>query len=396
VNPLAKYLQSYFAYKLQTLVAGRTWRLPEYSLVSTKIKNKKLADELEKACEKDGFLLYSEYLQIAQYGKNGYHSTHTYHGRTDTYTRWPESVVRLCEKEQLHHIIEFGCGDGTLGLETMKYARSRNYPLHWTGIDMNQEELEKAKRMFEKEHIHPDIYRLATEFLPLHSQLSTSLVLFSYSLDSIPPEIFINTNTQNRKTMPNALIGITVKEGLLSEIILTEKLLKQKNISFRQGIYSDRSGLRFDLTSWQLYLYQRAYIPIHSFAVLSEYAREIPKNSLFVILDEFQPPLFGNNANHLCLPKDLDKYTYNREAKNLKKTYQNSGNDLFYYSSYLQTYMSVLKSLGFTDIKYEEERLYAEILSGKPKFLLFGQPLIYAIFARNKNAIKQNIKLLLS
>jgi hypothetical protein len=87
---IPKYFLNYLQYKLSGIIAGRNnyedWKIKNYSLKKATIKNKQLSEELEIACQKSGgFLTYAEYLQIDQFGQNGYHANYKDHGITATH-----------------------------------------------------------------------------------------------------------------------------------------------------------------------------------------------------------------------------------------------------------------------------------------------------------------------
>ena len=54
-----------------------------YELIRAKIKDASLASRLEQFCDAhDGFMTYEEYLQLEQFGRDGYHEKHDNHGAT--------------------------------------------------------------------------------------------------------------------------------------------------------------------------------------------------------------------------------------------------------------------------------------------------------------------------
>src|SRR5579864_1986248 len=90
-------------------------------LVSTKIKNKKLSYELETKCiEQGGVLTYAEYIHIEQFGENGYYAHSKHKGSTPVHTRWGKALAILCKEFNYETVIEFGCGNGNLGVEIVK------------------------------------------------------------------------------------------------------------------------------------------------------------------------------------------------------------------------------------------------------------------------------------
>lgn len=354
MNRTIKYFTSFIDYKLRSLVAGTSTVNQSHQLITTTIGNKKLAKELENACNRQGgFLTFGEYLQITQFGTHGYYATHTYHGMTDSYLRWPQTIVYLCKKYHVFNIIEFGCGDGILGIETAKIANKENLNILWHGIDLNKSDLELAKSKFKKEHVSNYLGSLSQTIdnIPWNNPC---LVVCSYSLDSMPPEVFLNTTTT--KNRPNALLGITVKGDSMQEIILTNTLLERKGMKFENDTFIVENKT-FDLSSWNLYPLQRLFIPIHAIILLQKLTKKMQNNSLLLILDEFAHQVPSWTNNHLNPPKDLDKFGPTRKSKIDKQFYSQTGNNLLYYTYFLQSYLRVLKSLGYTKIRFDSEHL---------------------------------------
>lgn len=125
---MRKFILNYLQYLLSRLIAGRKnyelWKKENYSLKTAKIKDKKLAKELEdEYSQKGGFLTFAEYLQIDQFGKNGYHANHALHGETNAHKHWAKAVVCLCLEKDFEKIVEFGPGEGKLALEVIKLAQ---------------------------------------------------------------------------------------------------------------------------------------------------------------------------------------------------------------------------------------------------------------------------------
>lgn len=350
-----KYWTSYFSYQWHHLVAGQKWHTnpQQLTLLTTSVKNKKLAKDMEDACKKNGFLTYKEFLDISQFGSHGYYANNKYHGMTDSFVRWGEPIIKLCKENNIHQVIEFGCGDGKLGVTTIRAAKKADYEIFWTGIDIGQKEREKVKEYFTKEQVLERGYELASSIEEINVT-KPCLAVFSYSLDSVSPDLFINTS--NTKTYPDTMIGITVKNGVLQEILLTKDQLRKKGISITKGHFINQ--VIFDLSSWQLFPNQRAFIPIEAFSVLLEFSKKLPKGSLLLILDEMQPKALPWDKSTLCSPKDLDRYDPYRIIDTKKLTHT-AGENLLYYPAFSSSYVSLLKSIGCTDIHYNSEHLVA-------------------------------------
>lgn len=370
MNRYYKFLSSFLSYKLHHLIAGTTIKptiFPEL-ITNVKIKNKKLAEELENACKNNnGYLTYAEFSHISQYGTYGYHKTHNHHGMTDTYRRWGDSLVKLCKEKQYHDIVELGCGNGRLGVETIRFANTINYNLTWHGIDISKELLIETKKRFQREKIDKNLGQLVTD-IQLLSLTNPFLFVCSYSLDSIPPEVFINT--RNSLSYPNAIIGIQITKGMLSEVILPKNILAKKNISMHNGIFTF-TGTDFDISSWKLEKNQRMYIPIQSFLTLKKSSEKIPKNSTITIIDEFCPAAYSWKIKHIASPQDLDKYDPVRECLNPEVLYKDAGNMLLYYPFFLSAYISALFSLGYSNITYESEHFYSQHIVFPKNYRIF-------------------------
>lgn len=350
-----KYLKNYLAFHLSHIVAGTKHfeekRAAYYTLHAAKIKHKKLAALLEKtAQEKGGVLTFPEYLAIEQFSTYGYHGRHLKYGGTDTAKRWPTSLLALCKKHNIHSLIELGPGEGALGAFTLQKAKEQNYVLSWSGIEIDESLRDDARRFFADRQLDKHIRFLLpdTKQLP---PLPKSLFVFSYSLDSMPPYLF--TNISKKRAYPNALIGVTIKDQQLQEVILTSSQMKQKGLSLKKGIFTDADGQQFDLTSWQLLPMQRVHILIDSYKMLHQIVTALPAGSLILIIDEFiqsLPPLTGQ---HLFLPQDLD--VMDRDMRDTKKFYQTAGENLLYYVSFLDGYTHLLSFLGCKNIAFSHE-----------------------------------------
>ncbi len=359
MNRQTKFLKSYLEFKFQNVLAGSTTLSKNHSLITAKIKNKNLISNLESLTRQEGVLTYKEFLDIIQFGDYGYHKTHSIHGMTDTNLRWGLPILNICKEKKYREVIEFGCGEGSLGVEICKYAKQVNYPLIWSGIDINKSLLEKTRKNFAKANLSQYLGKL-TEDIDAVSAKKACLLIFSYSLDSISPTVFINT----KKTPgpPNALLGIFINDGVLSETILTPSQMHKKKMSLKNGIYKDESG-EFNLSSWKLFPQQRVYIPIGAISILLELIKKIPIGSTVIIIDEFVPQPLSSDDSDMCPPKDLDRFGRNRSFSNLEEFYNTSGENLLYYSSYLETYKKALNSLGCDILNIENEYSLSRKLS---------------------------------
>ncbi len=386
MNSFWDYLIDYIRYKLSLVLGGmknyESWKSKSYSLKKVEIKNKKLAKEIEDACQKHGgFLTYSQFLDYDQFGKNGYHATHSIHGITPTHNAWGKALLALCRKQKISHVLEFGPGVGQLAVEILKEARKNKHEMTWSGIELNKDFHKQIKDRLAKNGFSKNL----SEIVTLPSEIKTkkkSLVIFSYCLDSIPPEIFVNTTT--KKSFPNSMIGVKVKDGWLEEFLLRSSDLKERGVTFEKGVYVSPEGFSFDLKSWKLHPRQRAYIGIPAFITLTEAANKF-NDSTFVIIDEFRPLPFLWETRHLGLPKDLNKFK--RDVENLEKAYMESGKNLFYYPSFFITFYKFLNSLGFRSVKHEIEQKMAKDLVDK-RWISVKNYLTFAFLAQNKSKNK--------
>ena len=384
MDALKKYILDYFNYKFTSLFGGiknyEDWRAKNYALKKVEIRNKELALEMENDCAKNGgFLTYAEFLQIDQFGAWGYHSKHKDHGITDTHSRWGKAIATLLKEQGIHHVIEFGPGAGHLAIELLKEARKKGLEIKWSGIEIDQGLQAEIRRRFEKNGFEKNLQELVLSLKNIKIK-EKSLVVFSYSLDSVPPQVFLNTGKQ--KKYPDSILGIKVKNGILEEVVLDNTILGKKGIYFEDGIYSEDNGTKFDMTSCKLFPYQRAYIPTAAFSTLKAFTDRF-LNSFFVIIDEFRGPTFSWSREHLCLPRDLHKYK--RELADLEKAYRLAGENLLYYPTYFLTLYKFIHNLGFRSIKYEIEQKMAKDLAGDRWVSLKGQFLTYSFLAWDKN-----------
>jgi len=345
MHPILKLYSSYVEYLFAHAIAGEHWNksAPNRPLIREKITSTLLAKELEEATQKDGFLTYEEFLTISQFGKYGYYNTHTHHGMTNSFLRWPSPILSFLKQENIHHMLEFGCGDGKLAAEILALANQQHYPLTWTGIEVSLSSLQDAEKLFQKKQLPKDMY-ICTHNAENIVEKERTLLLFSYSLDSIPVQQFINT--EDFSSFPTTVVGVTIRNGILQEIALSKEQLKKKSLDLKDGIFRTETKNVLDLSSWSLEKGQRLFLPTKGATIIADFVQKLPKDSFLLIIDEYYFPPLSFDKNHRALPKDLDKFMLNRETKHLSGEYKNAGKNLLYYPSFLKTYVSLLESCG--------------------------------------------------
>lgn len=359
---LWRYLKSLLRIRTEYIIGGKKnyekWKEDLYSLQQQPIKNKALAKEMENACKKsNGVLTMEEYFQIDQFGKNGYHAIHSSNGNTNSVDEWAPALVNYIKNNKFKCVLDIGCGDGKLGITMAKLARKQKYKFTWHGVDINPNLFPVIKKGFEKEKILDYLGKITPTIGGIKLTEKT-LVVFSFSLDSIAPQLVINAS--EKISPPNALIGVTVKDGLVSEKILTRKELKAKGISLKNGIFYSKN-LSLDLSLWQLHPWQRAGIPIGACKMVADTVSARPKESAFFVLDEFSPQTHFWDTDHLAIPRDLT--TASRDVNSGLLLYPDTGEHLLYFPSFLPTYLSLFQNLGLTNIKYGLDFAYAKYLS---------------------------------
>ncbi len=355
-------LKSYFDYFLKKIIAGnnyKDWYDTHYSLKTVSLKNRRLAKELEAACKRsNGVLTYAEYLQVDQFGRNGYHATHKEHGFQHIHTSTIKEIVELCIQNKLEHIVDIGCGNGSLGIEILKEARQRGYTLSWTGIEINEQLHGEIKKRFKTAKLEKSLIEISSSIQHKAKSHGKTLAIFSFSLDSMPPEIFMSSAA----SVPDTMIGLQIKDNLLTEIALTKEQLQQKGLIMENGIGTDIYKNKFDLRSWNLAKGQRAYIPIASFSLLKECINTYAVAQLLII-DEFRLPSNEKYREHVLVPRILQRFV--RDTVDFKNLYENSGKILYYYPLPWNTIVSVLKSLGFQKIQSGKDAYSLKILLGE-------------------------------
>lgn len=375
-----EYLTSYFSFLLSQVVGGRSynnWQEKNTTLISTSLKNKNLAKELAKASEPNDFLTYAEYLTYNQFGKYGYTARHGENGMTGVGRRWPEALLALCKQSNLHHIVEFGPGNGVLGVKTLQIAQKQNFSLFWSGVEINPLLQKIIRHNFAKEKLSDKITQIVSNIHEL-KMTEPCLFIFAYSLDNVAPEVFINTETT--KQSPDALVGIQISESMLSEKILTNALLQKKKMLIKKGIFSANS-YDWDVTPWKLSPMQRAYIPTHALTTLAEVTTKLPSNSRILLIDEFRTEELYDNTFHIGLPQSL--LTYTRDLSNLEKFYKNAGKELLYFPLFLTVITSMLQQLGFSYTQDYERHMIDNLLHRK-KMVLPKKTYTYALLTSPK------------
>lgn len=345
-----QYFISYLNYCYSHLAAGR--RVTNYnkeSLVkNVPIKNKLIAQELLQITGQDGFLTFSEYLHIDQFGKHGYHAKHKDFGKQPNQKKLGELIAQTAKEAGIENIIEFGPGDGTLAIEIVNAAKKQNHEIFWSGIEINAKLICKIEKSFEKNKLKKNLLNI-TDSVDKIDIAKKSLVIFSFSLDSVPPQMVINTKAT--VSHPTDIIGVTFNNDLVSEILLNKGQQKDKQLKLQNGVLSS-SHYSFDLSSWKLAPNQRACVPLQAAEIITTIVKKIPKKSLVIIYDEFNFLPYSIYGNHLNFPKDLKAYA--RVFLNTRKLYQQTGTCLLYYPTYINTYKELLHSLG-CNLTYQEK-----------------------------------------
>jgi len=339
-----------------------TWLEQEYyGLQKVKINDSALAKELElKSRNNGGNLTTAEFLTSVLYGPAGYHSIHETHGKTDIHQRWSEALARLCIKYGLNTIVEFGPGDGDLGIATIKASKRTDKDLKWYGVETNPRLRDLIIEKFCAEKLNSNLGGVCKHITELPRNFDKALVVFPYSLDSIPPECF--SVTTKEFGFPDSIIGLSVKDGILEEYYLTDpSVLKAKGIELKDGIY--RFGDQaYDISDWRLHKGQRAYPPSGIARVLTGVAKAVPVGSRFIIIDEYIPKPLNLTKDHLAPPRDLN----GARKLNPRDLYANLGNRLMYFPTYFESLESILLSCGLRiELSGGDEKLSNEIV-GKP------------------------------
>lgn len=343
------------------------------------ITNKLLYQELEQECKKKGGVLtYAEYLQIDQFGKYGYYATSKKHGQTDVEHRWGKALANYCQKNEYDTLIEFGCGTGELGVATAKeYKKQTNQKLNWIGVEIDVNIHKKIYNNFASHHLQECVERIVSSIEEIPSRKHVLLV-FPYSLDSIPPQIFINTNSA--PSYPNALLGVTLQNGMLSEVVIPQEMLAKKGYTLDKGIFTD-NHYAYKLTDWKLRKGQRAYLAPDAFMTLYSYVKKFGNQSTLIIIDELRKEPWFFNLDNFGTPKSL--YEKNFVCYDNARYYCESGKHNLYYPLYKDTLLRFLHTIGFQSIEYEIEQKKAAQLRGEPWLSMRKNYATFAFAATN-------------
>jgi hypothetical protein len=354
--------------KFTTLLAtGQDWHNTYKKkielLTNVKVKNDLLYQELEKECKrKNGILTFAEYVVIDQFGQNGYYATSKKHGKTDVEKRWGGALANYCKLNGFDLVIEFGCGKGELGVAIAKaYKKQTGKTLKWIGVEIDKKIHEEIFDTFTRQNMQSSVSKIVTALDELNTyERDTALIVFPYSLDNIPPQVFLNTDITT--SYPNALLGITAKNGMLSEVIIPPEILKQKGIKLENGFFR-QNGITCKLSSWRLRPGQRAYITTDSFMTLYTYIKKFNNKSHVIIIDEFRNEPWFFNLSNLGIPKSL--YEKNLIYADRMRYYRESGEHNLYYPIYKNTLLQFLNAAGFQSIDYDAEQKKAAQLKNK-------------------------------
>lgn len=353
-----------------------------------KIKNKELARELEVACEKkNGILTFPEYLMIDQFGKNGFYAKNAKHGKTDIDKRWGSTLARYCHKFGFEKVIELGCGTGDLGVAIAKaYKKHTGKSIKWIGVEIDSKIHTKILDHFTSNKVQDSVEKIVTTIDELQTK-DNVLVVFPYSLDSILPQVFLNVTSID--SYPNALLGITVKNGKISEKIIPPEIIKDKGLQLKDGFFT-QNHYTYKLSQWKLRKGQRAYITIESFTTLYQYTKKFGNKTTFIVIDEFRKDPWFFDLRNLGTPKSL--YEHNLICDDRTRYYRESGRYNFYYPLYKNSLLSFLNIIGFQKIEYDIEQKMANHLRGKPWISLRKSYATYAFIA--SNLVKKKIDFL--
>jgi len=328
-----------------------------------RVANRQLYQEIEEACKKsEGVLTYAEYLTVDQFGENGYYATAKFHGKTDVEKRWGQALANYCLKNGYETLIEFGCGSGELGVAVVKaYKKQTNKTFKWLGVEIDEELHKKIRENFKSQKLENEITGIVTSIDEL-PDIQKALIVFPYSLDNIPPQMFVNTKSYN--SYPDGIIGIRAENGVLSEVIIPKNILQKKGLQLEKGFFKEKNTT-FNFSSWKLRKGQRAYVSTDAFQALYQYAKKFGDNGTICIIDEFRKePLVA--LENLGIPKSL--YEKNLICYDRIRYYHESGKHNLYYPLYKDSVLKFLHAIGFQSIDYDIEQKKATELKNKSWF----------------------------
>ncbi len=358
----------------------------EIKLISNiSLENSNLATELEDACKNNnGILTYEEFMMIDQFGKNGFYATSKHHGQTDIDTRWGSALAQYFYTNAYTTIIEFGCGTGELGIATAKtYKKLAKKNLNWIGVEIDKNIHKLIFKNFKNNSVQDAVVAIVESIDDLPN-LQNALIVFPYSLDNIPPHVFLHTKSNT--TYPDALLGIKVENNKLSEVIITPALLKKKGLTLENGLFS-QNNCTFKLSGWKLRRGQRTYISTNAFATLSTIAQKC-NNATLLIIDEYRKAPWSFSLTNLGTPKSL--YEKNLLCHDRKRYYQQSGQHNFYFPLYKETLFKFLSTIGYRSITVDIEQKLAADLTKKHWVGIGKSYTTYAFIAKNFVEKKSN------
>lgn len=360
------------------------WQKERFKLQSVEIKNKKLAQELEHECRKNGgFLTYSEYINIEQFGLHGYHATHTSHGFTTSFSLWPKAILQYLKKHSITSIIELGPGDGKLFHKLAILAEKEGYRFTWYGIEKVAAFREKILSQVKNKDYIGGIFE-TEEKLP---RLENTLILSSYCLDSIPPEILINTSL--KEGAANSVIGIQIEGGILQEFVLTEAQLEEKGLKLKNGKFT-KNHISLDFSKWKLSHMKRVYYHVDSFEKLYKVIDKTKKSHLLLI-DEVRESIYESFKSDIIFPP-LFLSVKNRYAFSPATSYNRAGELLYYYPIFVPFTKIFLLNSGFQNISCNfETKAALEIIGEKWTARKNMRHLCFAITSRSSNPLPTHI-----
>ncbi len=356
-----RFLEKQWSQATLGLLAGRTIASYErdfFTLKTVSLPKTQLAKDLEKLCkEKDGFLTLEEFYQEELYGEHGYYATKYRNVLTNTPPRWAHSMLHLCKLFGYHFFAELGPGDGRLAIMTLIEAEKAKYDLSWGGVEIAAPMREAITQNFKKYGFTAKKEFLVSQVKDMKVK-DPCLFIFPYGLDSISPEVFINTS--EHLDVPDSLVGVTIEKGILTEIILSPKQLASRGVSIKKGIYDD-GKIQVDLSSWKLVPMQRAYIAPKVLHAVKDVVEKLPSTSRLCIIDEFRTDRGNYVSSHLLAPRNL--LATERDCVDLVDGYERIGKTDYYFPFYLKSFLGFLKSLGI-EVEYVDSEYYAaQILS---------------------------------
>lgn len=356
------------------------WEKERFTLQTVEIKNKKLAVELENECKKrGGFLTYSEYLHVEQFGKNGYHATHSSHGFTPSFHIWPKAILQYVKKHSIKSIVELGPGDGKLFHKLVSLAEKENYKFKWYGVEVSKTFQEKIIKRTGNKTYFGGVFETPSSLPQLHK----ALILSSYCLDSIPPEILVNASPS--ETIPNNIIGVIIKNGILQEFIPEKNQLLQKGISINNGILK-KDELLFDFSDWKLSHMKRLYAHIDSFHKLYQ-VLNTTKNAHLLIIDEMRESIYESFNSDIVFPP-IFLSIKNRHTFTPIQAYARAGELLYYYPIFIPALQGFLDAFGFKNITIDYESKTAREMIGEKWIQRKNvKELCFACTARHHNNI---------